>query len=222
MIVFTYAVIWCVHWDDRECCESQSSHNCILHSPVILPFGLIYFLGALTVYKKQVLYVYSPVFESGGAMFPTALQRTLFGLVCGQVTLFGYMITKGCRYQLFAMIPLIITSIYAMNYFERKYAAPSKLLSLERAREYDRLFSLEEANQGGQNSTDQAGIGRRRKFDKDAYRQPVLTELATEPLSYRKGLQDPETQKVCEQLRRINFSQVNAEDAAAPGFISPF
>ena len=199
------------------------SHNFILRSPVILPFGLIYFLGALTVYKKQVLYVYSPVFESGGAMFPTALQRTLFGLVCGQVTLFGYMITKGCRYQLVAMVPLITMSIYAMNYFERKYAEPSKLLSLERAREYDRLFSLEEANDdGGRNANDQAGIGRRRKFDKDAYRQPVLTELATEPLSYRKGLQDPETQKVCEQLRRINFSQVNAENAAEPGFISPF
>ena len=42
VIVFTYAVI----------------------SPIILPFGLIYFLGALTVYKKQILYVYSPVYES--------------------------------------------------------------------------------------------------------------------------------------------------------------
>ncbi|GKY92356.1 hypothetical protein MPSEU_000206500 [Mayamaea pseudoterrestris] len=199
VIVFTYAVI----------------------CPIILPFGLIYFLGALTVYKKQVLYVYSPVFESGGAMFPTALQRTLFGLVCGQVTLFGYMITKGARFQLFALIPLIVTSICAMNYFERKYAAPSKLLSLERAREYDRLIVLEEeVHHGAADLTDLTG--RRRKFDKDAYRQPVLTELATEPLSYRKGLQDPETQKVCDQLRRINFSQVNDENAAEPGFISPF
>ena len=53
MIVFTYAVI----------------------CPVIIPVGLIYFCGSLIVYKKQVLYVYQPVYESGGAFFPTALQR---------------------------------------------------------------------------------------------------------------------------------------------------
>lgn len=203
--------------------RSAPSYDSVSCSPVILPFGLIYFLGALTVYKKQVLYVYSPVFESGGAMFPTALQRTLFGLVCGQVTLFGYMITRGCRYELFALVPLISTSIYAMNYFERKYAEPSKLLSLERAREYDRLFNLEEASRNGADAgKDTSALGRRRKFDKDAYRQPVLTELATEPLSYRKGLQDPETEKVCEQLRRINFSRANASTDGEPGFISPF
>lgn len=64
VIVFTYAII----------------------CPIILPFGLVYFIGALIVYKKQVLYVYSPVYESGGAMFPMAVQRTMFGLVCGQVS----------------------------------------------------------------------------------------------------------------------------------------
>jgi hypothetical protein len=154
-------------------------------------------------------------------MFPTALQRTLFGLVCGQVTFFGYLITKGCRYELFALVPLMIISIYAMKYFGNKYAEPSKLLSLERAREYDRLFIIEEASREASGSaTDDNEVTRQRQFDKDAYRQPVLTELATEPLSYRKGLQDPETLKVCQQLRRINFSHVNADESES-GFISP-
>ena len=67
VIVFTYAVI----------------------CPVILPVGLAYFVGALIVYKKQVLYVYTPVYESGGAMFPGVIQRSLFGLVCAQLTLLG-------------------------------------------------------------------------------------------------------------------------------------
>lgn len=53
VIVFTYAVI----------------------CPIILPFGLLYFTGALMVYKKQILYVYRPVYESGGAMFPVSLRR---------------------------------------------------------------------------------------------------------------------------------------------------
>ena len=60
VIVFTYAVI----------------------CPVILPVGMLYFVGALIVYKKQVLYVYTPIYESGGTLFADAVQRTLFGLVC--------------------------------------------------------------------------------------------------------------------------------------------
>lgn len=67
MIVFTYAVI----------------------CPVIVPFGMLYFGFSLIVYKKQILYVYQPVYESGGAMFPGALQKTLFGLSCGQLTCIG-------------------------------------------------------------------------------------------------------------------------------------
>ena len=59
VIVFTYAVI----------------------CPVILPVGMLYFVGALIVYKKQVLYVYTPIYESGGNLFSDAVQRTLFGLV---------------------------------------------------------------------------------------------------------------------------------------------
>ena len=69
VIVFSYAII----------------------APIILPFGMIDFTGALIVYKKQLLYVYSPVYESGGKMFPLAVQRTLFGLVCGQLTFLGYL-----------------------------------------------------------------------------------------------------------------------------------
>jgi hypothetical protein len=100
VIVFTYAVI----------------------CPIILPFGLLYFLGALLVYKKQVLYVYQPVYESGGAMFPSAIQRALFGLVCGQLTLIGYFLTRGFYYQPLFLLPLPLATIWGMGYFHRHYA----------------------------------------------------------------------------------------------------
>lgn len=61
VIVFTYAVI----------------------CPIILPFGLLYFTGALMVYKKQILYVYRPVYESGGAMFPVSFFYRLSFLLTG-------------------------------------------------------------------------------------------------------------------------------------------
>jgi len=205
VIVFTYAII----------------------CPVILPVGFIYFLGALLVYKKQVLYVYSPVYESGGAMFPLAVQRTLFGLVCSQMTLIGYLTTRGCWYQPLFLAPLPVMTILAMNHFYKTYAEPSTRLSLERAREYDRMSAIHEegdAYRGGESgtgatkekrvATDHVSSdeertaalleARRRQFNKSAYRQPVLSELATEPMTYRRGYDDQETIQVREQLHRVN------------------
>ena len=183
VIVFTYAII----------------------CPIILPFGLVYFIGALIVYKKQILFVYSPVYESGGAMFPLAVQRTLFGLVCGQMTLLGYTVTRGWYYQNVALVPLPIITVYTMGYFYRSYVEPSNRLSLERAREFDRQTAARAKRQPGLPAGIDAGVALRDQlFDKSAYRQPVLTELATEPWVYRRGQEDEETKQVRMRLREIN------------------
>lgn len=73
------------------------TYACI--SPFILIFGALYFLGALMVYKKQVLYVYTPSYESGGSLFPLVCDRTIIGLICGQLTFMGYSIIRGGHYQ---------------------------------------------------------------------------------------------------------------------------
>jgi hypothetical protein len=73
------------------------TYACI--SPIILIFGACYFIGALMVYKKQVLYVYSPSYESGGSLFPLVCDRTIVGLICGQLTFIGYSIIRGGHYQ---------------------------------------------------------------------------------------------------------------------------
>lgn len=187
VIVFTYAII----------------------CPVILPFGLVYFLGALVVYKKQILYVYSPLYESGGAMFPIAIQRTLFGLVCGQMTLLGYTVTRHCYYQPLALIPLPIITLWVMNYFSKTFAIPSTSLSMERARHYDRSMNVKGDSQNldpldsHTDRTVQNIETRQRTFDKNSYRQPVLTEIAALPWMYRRGFDDDETVNVRHQLRRI-------------------
>ena len=73
------------------------TYACI--SPFILIFGALYFMGALMVYKKQVLYVYTPTYESGGSLFPLVCDRTIVGLICGQLTFMGYSIIRGGHYQ---------------------------------------------------------------------------------------------------------------------------
>jgi hypothetical protein len=199
VIVFTYAII----------------------CPIILPVGLIYFLGALVVYKKQILYVYSPVYESGGAMFPLAVQRTIFGLVCGQMTLLGYTITRACYYQPIALVPLPMMTVYAMGYFHRTYVEPSTRLSLERAREHDRRTTHRASQKEGLPGGARAGLSLcDREFDKNAYRQPVLTEVASEPWTYRRGVDDEETLNVRQKLRQINHfvtrDSTNAQSGLSP------
>jgi len=183
VIVFTYAII----------------------SPVILPVGVLFFGGSLVVYKKQVLYVYQPVYESGGAMFPSALQRSLFGLVCGQLTLIGYLLTRGLFWQPFSLLPLPIFTVWGMRYFDMHFAEPSKRLSLERAREYDRVSDIRaksnyNRDEGNQRNGDEV---RRSQFTKDSYRQPVLTQDAMVPKNYRRGQNDPLTLECRQKLKEL-------------------
>lgn len=91
MICFTYAVI----------------------CPVILPFGALYFGFSLIVYKKQILYVYQPVYESGGAMFPGSLQKTLLSLALGQIILIGYLFTRVSGTYFFIKFCLVLLFIHA-------------------------------------------------------------------------------------------------------------
>lgn len=55
-------------------------------------------------------------YESGGAFFPAALQRTLVGLVCGQLTLIGYLLTRGFRNCTLFLMPLPMATVWGMRY----------------------------------------------------------------------------------------------------------
>lgn len=147
-------------------------------SPVILLIGAVYFYLALIVYKLQLLYVYTPLYEGGGELFPSVCHRTFIGLCCGQVSLLAYLFirvsTKG--WQPLVLIPLPFYTIYTMNRMRAMYDIPSKSLSLERA------VVLDRENFKSGNGADLVGT-----FDKHAYRQPLLDpkELHIEPEPYR-------------------------------------
>jgi len=194
MVVFTYAVI----------------------CPVILPFGALYFGFSLIVYKKQILYVYQPVYESGGAMFPGSLQKTVFSLALGQLTFIGYLFTRKALFQGLFLFPLPFATIWIMKYFDENYAKSSTQLSLERAREYDRVSEWLARNKEvtsspkgdaldtGQKAKAGYGIeGRRLQFQKDSYRQPVLTRKPRNPKNYRRGQPDPEAALCMSRLREL-------------------
>lgn len=135
--------------------------------PIILPMGALFFLGALLVYKKQILLVYVPTHESGGAMFPSVCHRVLCGLIAGQITLIGYSILRHNFFQPLALIPLPIITTIMIYSFHRMYAETSAQVSLERATELDKRAMV------------------KIRFTEDLYRQPVLTQGKLEPQHYR-------------------------------------
>jgi len=143
------------------------TYACI--SPVILPFGAAYFLFALVVYKMQVLYVFSSKFESGGAMFPSVCNRTLIGLICGQLTLIGYMLTMHGFTQFIFLFPLPILTFKVMQSFKSTYAHSSLRLSLKSAKDLDEQHHSVVTT-----------------FESDCYRQPCMKERTTGPMPYRR------------------------------------
>ena len=68
-------------------------------APIILVVGAIYFLVALIVYKKQILFVCTAEFESGGSIFPMACKNTVIGLILGQITFIGYLSVRKAYMQ---------------------------------------------------------------------------------------------------------------------------
>lgn len=98
-----------------------------------------------------------------------------------------------------------------MGYFKKHFTIPSTRLSMERAMDCDRISDVRAALLKGEPAAiDGCGLEERRKrFDKRAYRQPVLTEPIAEPLPYRRGELDPLTEEVKESLiRRSQYDRM--------------
>jgi len=144
--------------------------------PVILIVGAVYFAGALLIYKHQFLAVYTPEYESGGSLFPTVCNRTLTGLICGQLTLLAYVVLREGYYQPAFMFPLPFLTVYVMGRFRAMYEKPSSRLSLERAVEVD---------YGMKRKSSAVSEG----FDAFAYRQTVLATSEVSPMPYRRGVE---------------------------------
>ena len=75
-------------------------------APVILVPGLLFFAFAQVVYRHQLLFVYEPLFESGGLLWPRIYRRTLFALFILQCTMTGLFFLKQCYKQGYAVLAL--------------------------------------------------------------------------------------------------------------------
>jgi len=179
------------------------TYACI--SPVILIFGAFFFWISLMVYKKQVLCVFTPQYESGGKLFPFVIDRTILGLICGQLTFIGYSTIRGAGvYQPLFLTPLVYFSFQMMWHFRAKYAEPSRNLTLERAIELDgKLGTFTAAPKSGEPPLVSLRTNRnppQLSFCSDYYKQPALTQCPGEPLPYRSSQEDHMTVEAIKRL----------------------
>ena len=103
-------------------------------------------------------------------------DRTLVGLICGQMTFLGYVILRQGVYQPLLLFPLPFVTTSVMRKFEKLYINPSTHLSLQRAQQLD---------------CDEREMILRKDFSKDTFRQPALATEAVCPLPYRYRIDIP-------------------------------
>lgn len=65
---------------DAQVCLTYAIVN-----PFILVVGIPYFFSCQLTYKHQMLFVYEPLYETGGVFFPKIFRRFIFALIIAQV-----------------------------------------------------------------------------------------------------------------------------------------
>ncbi len=140
------------------CC----TYACI--APLILIAGLCYFAGAAYVYKHQMLYVYEPIFETGGKWWPRMARCIVVALMFAQATMIGMMILKETYTEIYFLVGILVfTSVYFW-YVNKLYVPLAMQLPLDMAVSMD----LEEEAEN-----DLEGV--------EGYTQPSLRESHVAP-----------------------------------------
>ncbi|KAK2642996.1 hypothetical protein Ddye_024759 [Dipteronia dyeriana] len=89
-------------------------------SPLIIPFGVLYFALGWIILRNQALNIYVPKYESYGRIWPHIFVRVVAALILYQVTMFGYIGSKKFFYAPF-IIPLIIISLIFAFVCDKKF-----------------------------------------------------------------------------------------------------
>lgn len=154
-------------------------YSCI--TPLIMPFCSVFFAGAYTMYKYQLLYVYINENQSGGYMWYAVFSRSMIVLQFASCVLIGYLGLQlkdpSLSGPFFFVLPLPICLMYFTRFCNQKFKSASMGLSYGFARELDQR-NLERMANGLSVPHD--------TFTKTLYRQPSLTEDAIYPEPYRK------------------------------------
>lgn len=133
------------------------------YKQLILPFALAFFLGAYIAYKRQILFVYEPEFESGGTFFAKAYRRMVAALYLMQLALLCVLITNEAFTEIAWLVPLPIITFLGSLVITRSYHDAAAQLPLSVAMEMDEMNKA---------------WGERYAFLTHSYIQPALQPVA--------------------------------------------
>eukprot|EP00980_Cylindrotheca_fusiformis_P026200 scaffold15514_cov129-Cylindrotheca_fusiformis.AAC.8 len=159
-------------------------------SPIILPVGALFFCGSLVVYKKQV--------RKRGGNVPCCVATHPVRSCLWSAHFYGIS-SFHSKFLFPANLPFASAACNDLG--DAHFAEPSRRLSLERAREYDRVSDMIANRSGSQRES--CFEARRAQFTEDSYRQPVLTQNAITPRSYRFGQVDNLTEECRVRLKEL-------------------
>jgi hypothetical protein len=146
---------------------------------VMVPFfnvvTTIYFAIAFVVFKYNVLFVYIPVCETGGLLFPALQNYVLTGLNFANVTMMGYMFIKGGFAQFIFLFPTIYIVEKFKSHINDFYLKKSESIGRKEAVELDKLQG-DELTVQNTSSYSVSSI----QQDQHAYRQPCLLHRSFE------------------------------------------
>ncbi|KAG0166263.1 hypothetical protein DFQ28_007909 [Apophysomyces sp. BC1034] len=93
-------------------------------APLVLPFALLYFVLATTVYKYMLMYIYVTKVESNGRMWPVLFHTIIAALFLFQVVMFVMLQLKSGHSHSYFLAPLpFLTLIYQYFHSRRMRSA---------------------------------------------------------------------------------------------------
>eukprot|EP00607_Mallomonas_marina_P005037 CAMPEP_0182425518 /NCGR_PEP_ID=MMETSP1167-20130531/11955_1 /TAXON_ID=2988 /ORGANISM="Mallomonas Sp, Strain CCMP3275" /LENGTH=450 /DNA_ID=CAMNT_0024606317 /DNA_START=131 /DNA_END=1483 /DNA_ORIENTATION=- len=144
-------------------------------APVLMPFGVLFFLCIYSMYKYQLLYVYINLYQANGHMWHSVFSFTMISLLFSSLTLCFYLSLQLSHTLVagpfYAVLPLPLCVLYFWRLCEAKFKHPSTTLTLEFSKEMDRR-SVSLSLSSLPTATD--------TFTPELYRHPSLRERERE------------------------------------------
>jgi len=85
-------------------------------APLLAPFATVYFIWSLPVLKRNLVYMYRPNFDAGGARWPFLFEMLMTSILVGQVVITLTLIFRqAIGPAIFAFIPFPITYLFRQS-----------------------------------------------------------------------------------------------------------
>jgi hypothetical protein len=95
-------------------------------SPVLMPFGIVFFLFTYAMYKYQLLWCYVNEFQSGGHMFYAVFNRSMVGILFASIVMiayFGMDLSQSYHWgPFFFLMPLPVGLLYFWHYCDSLFS----------------------------------------------------------------------------------------------------